>query len=309
MTLRQLEYLLAVVEEGSFTSAARRLLVSQPALSQQIKVLEAGVGGPLLERLPGTTRVTPLGAAFLPHAAATVKSAGEATRAARAVGRLEIGELWLATLQSIAIGIIPAAIQAWRHAHPLVNVQIQEFYHPDMLTEHIHHGEADVAVGPPPAAWEGPVRVLGIEELLIVLPVGDPDLPRRGRVIDLRRLADRPWVLYAPDFGLAPVVTDVCAQAGFAPRPAVRTHHTVTAVELAAAGLGPALVPANVIRPDYLACTARPDPPVERVLSAYTRAAPSPPVLAFIDILADRATLQDRVRPPPPPGSRDVGAP
>src|SRR3954465_5989552 len=63
MTLRQLEYLIAVAEEASFTRAAERLYVSQPALSHQIKALEASVGGELLERQPQAVRLTPMGRA------------------------------------------------------------------------------------------------------------------------------------------------------------------------------------------------------------------------------------------------------
>src|SRR5204863_4491816 len=93
MTLRQMEYLLAVVDEGSFTRAAERLFVSQPALSHQVKALEQSVGGPLLERRPQAVHLTPLGRAFLPHATAAVRAAEDARRAARAVGQLESGEL------------------------------------------------------------------------------------------------------------------------------------------------------------------------------------------------------------------------
>ncbi len=292
MTLRQLEYLLAVVEERSFTRAAKRLLVSQPALSQQIRALEASLGGPLLERRPGTVRLTPLGEDFLPHAVTVLNSSVEATRAARAVGRLEIGDLWVATLQSIAIGIIPVAIWAWRRAHPLVDVQIREFPHIDLLAAYMARGDADVAVGPVPAGWEGPWWPLGPEELVVVLPAGDPDLPGDGRPIDLRCLADRPWVLYAPEFGLAPTVAQACSNAGFTPRAAVHTHHSTTAVEFAIAGLGPALVPLNVIRPDQRCCTARSDPPIRRHLAAFTRPVPSPSALAFIEIVDEHGTLE-----------------
>ena len=52
MNLRQLEYFVAIAEQGSLTHAAERLFVSQPSLSQQIQTLEAELGGPLLERLP-----------------------------------------------------------------------------------------------------------------------------------------------------------------------------------------------------------------------------------------------------------------
>ncbi len=291
MTLRQLEYLLAVVEEGSFTRAAGCLLVSQPSLSHQIRVLEESVGGPLLERLPSAVRLTALGTEFVPHAVATLESAAEAIRAARAVGDLEAGELWVATLQSIAIGIIPPAIQAWRREHPRMDVLIHEFPHIDLLAAGMWRGDADIGVGSEPEGWEGPQRALGAEEFVIILPAGDPDMPAGDRPIDLACLADRPWVLYAATFGLAPIVAAACARAGFTPHAAVRTHHTATAVELAAAGLGPALVPGNVVGPDFRACTAHPDPPVCRELVAFTRAKPSPPALAFIDIITEYATL------------------
>ncbi|MDN3355706.1 LysR family transcriptional regulator [Actinomadura sp. DC4] len=291
MTLRQFEYLIAVAEEHSFTKAAERLLVSQPALSHQIKVLESAVGGPLLDRLVRTVEVTALGRDFLPHAIAAVRSADEATRAARAVGRLAGGELRVSTLQSIALGIIPPAIRAWRHEHPRVRVQIQEFIHIDLLAAEMLQGSADVAIGPKPSGWTGPYRPLGPEAFLIVLPYDDPDLPADGGPIELKSLAGRPWVLYSPDFGLAPVVNAACARAGFTPRAAVRTHHTATAVELAAAGLGPALVPGNVIGPDFECCTVRPDPPIWRDLVAFTRPYVSPPALAFVDILAEHAAL------------------
>jgi DNA-binding transcriptional LysR family regulator len=291
MTLRQFEYLIAVAEEHSFTRAAERLLVSQPALSHQVKVLESHVGGPLLDRLARTVETTELGNAFLPHAIAAVRSTDEATRAARAVGRLAGGELRVSTLQSIALGIIPPAIQVWRRAHPRVRVQIREFFHIDILAAEMLHGGADVAIGPKPVGWTGPSRSLGPEEFMIILPYDDPELSADGGSIDLKRLADRPWVLYAPDFGLAPIVSAACSRAGFTPRAAVRTHHTATAVELAAAGLGPALVPSNVIGPDFECCTVRPDPPIRRNLVAFTRPYISPPALAFIDTLAEHATL------------------
>jgi DNA-binding transcriptional LysR family regulator len=291
MTLRQFEYLIAVAEEHSFTRAAERLLVSQPALSHQIKVLESGIGGPLLERRARTVEITPLGAAFLPHAVAAVRSTEQATQAARAVGRLAGGELHVATLQSIALGIIPPAIRAWRHEHPRVRVQIQEFMHIDVLAADMLHGGADVAIGPEPTGWTGMSRSLGPEEFMVILPYDDPALPVDGGPISLRSLADRAWVLYSPDFGLTPIVSSACAQAGFTPRASVRTHHTATAIELAAAGFGPALVPSNVIGPDFRRCTVRPDPPICRDLVAFTRPYVSPPALAFIETLAGHATL------------------
>src|SRR6476660_4897279 len=140
MTLRQLAYFVAVVEERSFTAAAARMLVSQPALSHQIKAREGSAGGALLERLPRDARPTELGERLLPHARATVAAADQATAAARAVGRLEAGELRVGALLSVALGIVPPAIRAWRRAHPRVRVELLEFAHVDALATALADG-------------------------------------------------------------------------------------------------------------------------------------------------------------------------
>jgi DNA-binding transcriptional LysR family regulator len=307
MTLRQLEYLVAVAEEGSFTRAADRLYVSQPALSHQIKALEQSVGGPLLERQPQHVRLTPMGRAFLPHAEAAVRAAEDARHEARAVADLEGGQLRIGTLHSIAIGVIPAAIRAWRLAHPQVSFELHEYRHIDELADRMRAGVADVAVGPRPRHWDGPVRSLGDEHLVVVVAVDDPLVTSGRKNVRLEELADRPWVLYAPENGLSPVVSEACAAAGFSPRAAVRTHHTATAVQLAAAGLGPALVPENTVEPGFTGALLRPSRPVRRELVAFTRADPGPLVEAFTDVLAEHAVIDPR-RPSILPGRQPRGA-
>jgi DNA-binding transcriptional LysR family regulator len=294
MTLRQMEYLVAVVEEGSFTRAAQRLFVSQPALSHQVKALEQSVGGVLLERQPNAVHLTPMGRAFLPHAVAAVRAAEEAQRAAQGVGQLESGELRIATLHSIALGVVPAAIRAWRLAHPEVSFELHEYVNIDQLAEEMRLGVADVAVSSRPRQWDGPLRSLGLEDLVVVLAVDDPLVDGRRRRVKLEQLADRPWVLYRPENALTPTVAEACGAAGFVPRAAVRTYHTATAMQLAAAGLGPALVPENVVEPGFTGAVLRPDPPVRRELVAFTRDDPDPLVTAFSDVLAEHAVLDPR---------------
>jgi DNA-binding transcriptional LysR family regulator len=127
ISLRQLEYLVTVVDHGSFTRAAERLHVTQPALSHQMRALEKGVGGPLLERLPRSVRLTPMGRAMLPHARAALADAERARCAARQASGLEIGELQVATVYSVSLGVLPPALRAWRTfaawcRHPAVRV-------------------------------------------------------------------------------------------------------------------------------------------------------------------------------------------
>ncbi|RSD25350.1 LysR family transcriptional regulator [Amycolatopsis eburnea] len=290
-SLRQLEYLVTVVDTGSFTRAAEQLHVTQPALSHQMRALERGLGGPLLERLPRAVRLTPMGRAMLPHARAALADAERARCAARLASGTTAGELQVATVYSVSLGVLPPALRVWRRDRPEVDVRLIEFRHADELREAMAAGEADVALGPRPADWPGPVRELGVEEFVVVLPADGASEDDETGVVDLATLADCAWVHYAPGNGLAELVDATCAAAGFRPRAAVRTEQTAAAPTLAAAGLGPALVPANVLPARFEGRVLRPSVPVRRTLAAYTRGTPDPLTSAFIETLTEHATV------------------
>ncbi|MFI6579649.1 LysR substrate-binding domain-containing protein [Embleya sp. NPDC050493] len=290
-TLRQLEYLVTVVDTGSFTQAAEQLHVTQPALSHQIRALESSLGGPLLERLPRAIRPTPMGRAVLPHARAALAEARRLHTAARRTAGLEGGELEVATVYSVSLGILPPVLRAWRRQHPGVRIRLREFAHADRLQAAMAAGQADLAVGPSPAGWEGPVRDLGVEEFVIVLPGDDPLAGEPPGPLALVELADRAWVRYAPANGLADILDQACHQAGFSPGTAVHAEQTSAAPLLAAAGLGPALVPANIVPPDFDGLLRPPDPPIRRTLTAYTRTRPDLLTTTFADLLASQACV------------------
>ncbi|WP_330241271.1 LysR family transcriptional regulator [Streptomyces sp. NBC_00525] len=303
MSLRQMEYFLTVVEESSFTRAAERLHVTQPALSHQIKALERAVGGALLERLPRGVRLTAMGRAFLPHAERAVRSAAQARRAARAAAGAHGGELHIATVHAIAVGILPDVFARWRAAHPGVALVLHEYATTEALEEQIERGTADLAVGPPPARWSGPVVPIGAEDIVLVVPFDDPLAGRTS--VRLQELADRSWVRCAMEAvveGL-PFLDWACARAGFTPRTAVRTEHTSTAVRMAAAGVGVATAPAHVVRgavgEDCALLTV--DPAWRRELAVFSRVELTGAAAAFTGLLADvrRGTAE---APPASPG-------
>jgi len=287
-----MEYLIAVVDEGSFTAAARRLDVAQPTLSHQVRALEATVGQTLLERGTGAMHLTPAGRAYVPHAAAALRAADAGRRACRGDAAGGAVELRIATLYSLALGILPRAIRAWRAAHPDARIEVREYANAEALAEQMALGVADVGVGPRPRRWDGPLTVLGDEDLVLVLGLDDPFARRRR--LRLADLAERAWVLYAVENSLSPVVERACAAAGFVPRAAVRTTHTATAVSLAAAGLGPALAPRSIVDPALGAALVAPDPPVRRELVAYTTADRERMAASFIALLADRGPVRRR---------------
>jgi DNA-binding transcriptional LysR family regulator len=290
ITLRQLEYFVTVVDEGSFTRAAQLLHVTQPGLSHQIQALERELGGPLLERLPRRVRLTPAGRTALPHARASLAHAERTGSAARRASGVETGELHIGTLFSISVGVMPGALRVWRRQYPELQAHLVEFRHTEDLIATMEAGRADVAVGPTPPAWDGPAREIGVEEFVIVACAGTnlPGDPPRVRLSDL---ADRDWVHFTAPSGLADILDQACRSAGFQPRVSVRTEQSPSALNLVAAGLGIGLVPANVIPPLFEGIVLRPDPPVRRPLSVYTRVRPDPITAAFVTAIADETLV------------------
>jgi len=283
VNLRQLEYFVVIAEEGSFTRAAERLLVAQPSLSQQIAALERELGGELLERLPRGVRLTVAGQSFLPEARAALSHADRARRLVRMATDLEAGTLEIAAATSASAGILPSVLRRWQLAHPEIEVSLREYPHRRMMDEGVRDGDGDMAVGSPPADWDGAVENLGWEQFVVVLPHGDPLLEKRS--IELAELADRRWVHFTAGHGLAELVDRECAVAGFSPRVAVRTSQVDAASQFAAAGLGPALVPDHVV-PESERTLMRQlrHHPVRRVV-AFTRGEWTPLTRAFLDAL------------------------
>ena len=130
----------------------------------------------------------------------------------------------------------------------------------------------------------GPSVFLGYESFVVIIG-------RRHRAfaspapIRLDSLADDGWILFPVTHGLHGIVVTICAAAGFAPRDAVRTAQVEAAARLAAAGVGVAIVPANIVPSDIREHVRETDPPIFRKLAAYTRAEFSPQADALIAAL------------------------
>src|SRR5579862_5105159 len=107
MEIRQLEYLVAVVEEASFTRAAERLHVAQPGVSAQIRQLERELGQPLLDRSSRVTRLTEAGKAVLPFARAALSAAAGARTAVDELAGLLRGHVTIGMVVQCASLDIP----------------------------------------------------------------------------------------------------------------------------------------------------------------------------------------------------------
>lgn len=291
VTVRQLEYFVRVVEEDSFTGAASALFVSQPGLSHQIRALETGLGGPLLERTPRGVLLTPLGREVLPHARAAVADVARVREAADRVVAGSGGSLDVATITSISLGVLPGVLGVWRAVHPEVTVRVHEFSSVGALLAALDEGVADIAVTPLPEDWSGVRRLVGVEEFVVVVSP-DHRLAAAGRItVALEELAEDVWVHFNPGHGLGDVLDRVARQHGFEPRVAMRTAQAAAAPLFAAAGAGAALIPANTLGPAFPGHVLRPDPPIHRNIYVIGRGQLQPPAQAFAATVRTSAEL------------------
>lgn len=143
MELRQLRYFVAVAETGNISQAAKKIFLTQPALSRQIKALEDEIGQRLLERQAHSIRLTPLGETFLPEARALLRQADQLLERVRAAGRgvrLRVGYA-----PSLASGLLSAAVENFTQAHPGARVELFDLSTAEMLAG-LENNQLDVVL-------------------------------------------------------------------------------------------------------------------------------------------------------------------
>lgn len=245
--LRHLRAFVAVAEELNFTRAAARLHVAQPALSTQVRQLEAGLGVELFDRSRRAIRLTPAGAALLPEARRLLAGVDQTVRIVRGAGDGEVGHLTVGFVPSAANSGLPEHLRAFRRQRPGVELYLRELA-PDDLVRALREGGVDVGfLYLPHGAEEIATHVVERERLVAALPA-DHRLAGRRRV-RAAELADEPFVLPARHQmpGLLAQVEDACRAGGFTPRAVQKDVWLMqTIVGLVAAGMGVALVPASV---------------------------------------------------------------
>ncbi len=132
MELRQLRYFVTVAEEGNISRAAKKIFLTQPALSRQIKALEEAIGQCLLERQAHSIRLTPAAETLLHEAHELLRHADLVLERVRATGRglrLRVGYA-----PSLAAGILPVAVQNFTQQHPNARVELFDLSSKEMLT-------------------------------------------------------------------------------------------------------------------------------------------------------------------------------
>src|SRR4051812_10628303 len=291
MELRQLSYFVAVAEERHFPRAAKRVTIAQPAVSQQIRRLEAELGESLFVRDRRAVTLTAAGEALLPHARAALAAAAGGREAVRALTGLLAGRLALGVVQPLPDRRLPLLVGDFRRRHPQVELALIED-EPEPLTAAVSAGRLDVAVialgryDCPPPGLE--TRLVASEPVVVAV---HPEHPLAARAaVALRALRDEPMVTLLRGSRLRNTLEVACRSAGFAPRVVAETSDLGLLVELAAERVGVAVLPASeTAGATGIATLPLLRPKLERRIMLAWRPAGTPPAArAFLALAAER---------------------
>src|SRR5579883_740706 len=246
MELRHLRYFVAVAEECHFGRAARRLYISQPPLSRQIRDLEEELGVRLLERTRQGVRLTDAGHHFLDGARQTLAQAERAVTLARHAAEGKSGFLSIGYIPTGDLGVIPKVLLPFRKKYSKVELVLRSLsvtpQIEELRRERIHLGFLRLPVHAPDLRIE-PVHS---EPLIVALPQHHP-LTRNPRV-SFSMLASEEFLVFPRR--LAPTYYDeiisLFRKAGYSPRIGHEVESLQTQLALVSAGLGFALLPASV---------------------------------------------------------------
>jgi DNA-binding transcriptional LysR family regulator len=294
MDLRQLSYFVAVAEEGQFTRAAARVSVAQPAVSAQIGRLERELGETLFHRDQRAVRLTGAGEALLPHARAALAAADR--------GRDTIASLRGMLHGRLRVGVagpvdhrFAETLGDFHRAHPAVEIVLTQ-EHNESLLEAAANGDVDAAivgVGAQPLPPQIRTRVVATEPLVLAVRRGDPLSSRRS--VTLTQVRERPMITLVRGSGLRTVLENACRDAGFAPRITAETGELASLVDLAAEGLGVAVVPRSATDGADLAILKITRPPLERRTAlAWNETVTSPAGRAFLALANRRFDSEPR---------------
>ncbi|ANW22701.1 LysR family transcriptional regulator (plasmid) [Streptomyces clavuligerus] len=299
MELRTLEYFVAVAEEGSFTKAAARCHVVQPAISQQIQALEKELGEPLFERLPRQVALTSGGIALLPHARACLAAAAAAALEFADRSGLLSGSLALGTVGGLEGTRVLRLLGEYHRRYPGVAVRLTGASSPALLAQ-VRSGTLDAAiVAAPPEGLPAHIgsRLLLEDRIIAVVPVGTRTA---DRPLTLAQAARSTLISYGPDSGAYAFIRDAFAAQELPLDIAYATNDVALQVALVAERIGIALTshasPVVASDPRIVAMALEPVIRLPKVFAWRLGPRPGPPLRALLDLWTEFSEEPDRNR-------------
>jgi DNA-binding transcriptional LysR family regulator len=240
--LRQLEYFVILAEELHFGRAAERIAIAQPALSQQIKVLEESLGTELFSRDKRKVKLTQVGQLFLPQARRVLEQAHQAEQVVRHLAEGVTGQLTIALSSLTLYTQLPSLIKTFQQNCPGIDVTVKELCTEEQLVAFKHNQIGVGFLHPPVYAPDLTSKVIYREPFVLALP-------ENHRLADcqdlsLADLANENFIMFSREEGpfLYDRMLGACSDAGFSPKIVQKTAGMHAMLGLVASGIGLAFV-------------------------------------------------------------------
>ena len=281
MELRLLGYAVAIAEEGSISAAARRLHLTQPTLSRQLRELERQVGTPLFVRTGRGLAPTQAGAILVQRAITVLAGADAALADARLAAAGLTGRLTVTFAGSGINGPLGAALGRLRRELPRVDLRLVESFNDTEMSTGVLNGQYDLAVQRLPMRDARlAAQVWWREPLTLFLPEGHP-LAYGSEPAPLSALGQVPLVLWPRE--VSPRSHDeiiaLCHHADVTPRIGAEGRSIQTLLALVAAGFGAAVLADSHRALRRVGVTPRPLAGTTTVLHLVWRADDANPLL------------------------------
>lgn len=248
LELRHLRYFVAVAEELHFGRAAKRLHLSQPPLSQQIRRLEEILGYALLVRTSRSVALTSAGEAFLERSRRTLRMVQHDIEETRCIGKGEVGSLNLGFVGSAILAGLPAVFGAYRATFPGVQMRLYEAF-TSRVIEGLENGALDAGILRDSDARETlNVTPLFSEPYVAILPATHRCAIQKS--ISPGMLRNDPFIYFPRSAGARAFEKPLALfeRYGFRPQIVQEASHWLTILNLVGAGLGVSVAPACVRR-------------------------------------------------------------
>lgn len=267
MDLKQLTYFVAIAEEGSVSAAAKKLHISQPPLSHQLKLLESELGVQLAERGARKIRLTDAGAVLYRRAISILELADTTVRELDDLSARPNGTLRLGTTSSSGPALLNGRAAEYCAAYPDVRFEIHEgntFQLIDLLAS----GDIEVAVARTPFHAENTEHIELESEPMIAVGSSSFFQDLQNNSVQLNEIKDKPLILYRR---FEKMIVNACKKSGFRPNIFCINDDARTSLMWANAGLGVAIMPQSMQRYAEVECKIIDEPGIQSRVTAIWR--------------------------------------
>ena len=246
MEIRSLRSFLAVAETSHFTRAARKVHLSQSAISHQIKELEQEIGVPLFDRGGRKVRLTAAGMILRDHAARAIRTLDEAIPAIAEVESLSRGQVSVGVVQVLDNLLVPRVIAHFTDAHPGIGIRVERLWQSDIESA-VRSGDLDLGICLDPPKIRGVVLEILAETPFAVIVAGKHLLAGR-RSLGVVELGQVPLILFPQKGSWLRQLTDkTLSAARIEPTGSIEMDSVEAILATVEQGLGVAFLPIAVL--------------------------------------------------------------